>query len=517
MKLVYKGCYLSLCCAALLYGDNRLSVTGLVCATLAVLAIGTTRLLPSNSTSLALDTLLPIAFGVVLSSACILWKEWDAVEAIRNLSISHIIWLLANAASSAVALTIGQPFLLLMSPLGLEKPVLVPLLVMAGCGGCLSVVLTQRSYTTVAQLVAYGITLAAVYRLYRPAQDHDQLDTSACSHRQGTTSWRDDASDAITHNVGLMVPHDSTSLGAYDWNAGCRYLGTGIILVTWIVFLSINFTPNTSAKAPAVLDRTFNSSIGIEVVISMYHEPVESVASLVASLQRIPALSDAHIHIYTKDASINKTSIQVQTGAHQVTYLYNIGRESETYLHHILSRWNSLAGHTLFVQAKVHNQNEFLWRIRTFFDPSCTGMLDLGFSGHSYRCAEHSSDRWGWRDSAGLVSRVYTSMHHASCSEVLLSYKGQFIVSARRIRGTSKHIYYFLLKALLDPNGWAHQEEYLHGRPDSMSAPIIGYTVERLWKVLFQCADVAIAWKCPSSLGIGFFSKDKASCQCLDR
>jgi hypothetical protein len=508
---------LGLCCAALLFGDNRLSAMGLACAIPAAVALGLARLLPTSSTTLALDTLLPIVCGIMVTSICVLLKEWDAIEAIGNLTISDVVWLLTNTASSAVAVTMGNSCLVLMGPLEQHKRFLASLLTLAGCGGCLSVLLTQRSYTTGPQLAAYGIALSALYILHRPKKGQDQLDTSVSSQRPVAVLWCDGASDAASHTVEPMDPHCSTSLGAYDLDTACSYLGAGIGLVAWILFLAITFTPNTSATAPAKLDYTFHPNIKVEVVISMYHEPVESVASLVASLQRIPALADAQVHIYTKDAIANKTFIQAQTGAHRVTQLDNIGRESETYLHHILSRWNFLSRHTLFVQAEVHNQKDLLWRLQTFFDPSYTGMLDLGFSGQSYSCAGQSSDRWGWRDHAGLVSHVYASIHHAPCSNVLLSYKGQFIVSASRIRGISKDIYYHLYRALLDPDGWAHQEKFLHGRTNSMSKPMIGYTIERLWNVLFQCADIATARSCPSYLGIGFFSRDRASCQCLDR
>jgi hypothetical protein len=117
-------------------------------------------------------------------------------------------------------------------------------------------------------------------------------------------------------------------------------------------------------------------------------------------------------------------------------------------------------------------------------------MLDLGFRGHSYTCKD--TDRWGWSDNSGIISYVYDSIYHAECSPFLLSYKGQFVMSASRIRGNSKDIYSYLHQALVDPASWAHQEPYLQGRPDAMSAPVLGYTVERLWNLLFQCSDVAM-------------------------
>jgi hypothetical protein len=102
------------------------------------------------------------------------------------------------------------------------------------------------------------------------------------------------------------------------------------------------------------------------------------------------------------------------------------------------------------------------------------------------------------------------------CENVLLSYKGQFIVSAARIRGVNKDIYHDLWQAFVDENNPAHQPSNLQGRPDSMSAPDFGYTMERLWNLLFQCSSVDVGWKCPTLLSEWRLGGDISDCQCFD-
>ena len=71
--------------------------------------------------------------------------------------------------------------------------------------------------------------------------------------------------------------------------------------------------------------------------------------------------------------------------------------------------------------------------------------------------------------------------------------------------------------SLTDPDSWAHQEACLAGRPDSMSAPRFGYTMERLWSTLMQCPDMRVAARWPMLLSRTRRGGSPADCQCLDR
>jgi hypothetical protein len=100
--------------------------------------------------------------------------------------------------------------------------------------------------------------------------------------------------------------------------------------------------------------------------------------------------------------------------------------------------------------------------------------------------------------------------------QMLLSYKGQFVASAARLRGNEQSLYKTLRAALEDPEDFVHQQEYLQGRPDSMNAPFFGYTLERLWSVLLQCSEERIATCCPTLLSGTRRGGSKEDCQCFD-
>lgn len=485
--------------------------------------LGLARLLSVDSTagpprSLRAQTAVSGLCTIVPLGICVLYKERESLATLHTLHGSQITWLVVNMASSIAVASIGNSVLAPMD--SYEYPhVGSALLALAGITGCFSVMCPQRVYTSVIQLCAFGFAIVAIYQIRRVNDEkHRPLLWPACFPPGQVLEV-----DAAAEHVG-PIQYASHSLYNTDQTVQVRWCSaqrqgslfcTSVIVVAWTVFLTANFAFAPPATAPAVLDQKYHPSFPTEVVISMYNEPTAGVALLISSLQGISSLADATMHIYTKDPAANSTALLAATGAHRVTTLPNVGRESETYLHHILSQWDSLAKHTLFVQAQVHNRKEFLWRLQTEYDPARTGMLDLGFRGHSYNC--EGTDYWGWGDDSGVTSRIYYKIHRSQCKNFLLSYKGQFVVSASRVRGISKDIYYTLQQALSDQESWAHQDLYLQGRPDTMSAPAFGYTVERLWNLLFQCSDVAMFWKCPSSWTKRSTEHHRVNCQCLDR
>lgn len=190
--------------------------------------------------------------------------------------------------------------------------------------------------------------------------------------------------------------------------------------------------------------------------------------------------------------------------------------ESETYLNHILSRWDSLARQTIFLQADIHNPREFYAHINNYYNRALTGFLNLSWSGSVCSCGD-CGDRLFWQDNANFLQKTYERIYNSTdCNNVLLSYKGQFVVSAARIRGINKDIYSDLWQALVDEKSWAHQPKHVQGRPDSMSAPDFGYTLERMWNLLFQCSNMDVAWKCPSMLSRWRIGGNIGDCQCFD-
>jgi hypothetical protein len=93
----------------------------------------------------------------------------------------------------------------------------------------------------------------------------------------------------------------------------------------------------------------------------MYQEPIDEVGKLINDLKSIPTLADAHVTIYTKDSEANNTHVKQKTATDYVISLPNVGREGETFLNHILDKWDSLARQTVFLQAGIHDSRGILY------------------------------------------------------------------------------------------------------------------------------------------------------------
>lgn len=454
---------------------------------------------------LMVDTIHTSMWGLLLSGVSLLLWERQSVVAIQLAAFDplDIVWYLANVTSTAIALGTSGSVVALTSPSVVPDCYTISLVSVVGIVGALS---TQRSYTTPIQIGGFA---AACYTL--------RLLRKACASRTGSAV---ECQRFTACNTDTAIGQHSKCIGVSSDVVGLARRGrtfaatiTCTLLVT--AFITVNFRTGAQPAPPTKLDVAFLPSVEVEVVISMYQESTEHVRSLVSSLHSVPGLTDAFVHIYTKDTHANVSQIQLDTGAHKVTRLPNIGREGETYLQHIVTHWNSLARHSLFVQAEVHREKELLWRLTRYFRPSQTGMLDLGFRGYSHRC--RGLDRWGWSDTSEVVPHLYQEVNGSVCQSFLATYKGQFLVSAARIRGVDKRIYEELLAALREARSWAHTSPYVDGKVDEMSAPVLGYTIERVWGVLLQCSDVAAAWQCPSYQSRLFSWDGESSCQCLDK
>lgn len=288
-----------------------------------------------------------------------------------------------------------------------------------------------------------------------------------------------------------------------------------VLIVLWTAYLSFNFRQGQYPRIEPRLDLGYQPNGPLEVVISMYKEPTEDVASLISRLHSMPEMSQALFTIYLKDSEADEERIMQETNSHSVVKIPNIGREAETYLNHIVNRWDNLAERTVFLQADVHNPREFYPFVERYFRANQTGFLNLGWAGNVCN-SDDCGDRHGWQDETLLFPQIQSRIDHSTRDGVLLSYKGQFVATAARIRGIDKAIYDDLWKLLTDKDSWAHKEPYLKGREDEMSKPWFGYTMERIWNVLFQCSDMDVAWKCPTLLSGWRPGGSIADCQCFD-
>jgi hypothetical protein len=530
---------LMLASAALLFTEYRLTMPNLATSIVAMLLAGAARGLlklviihhPDVVAENEFQTSLHVIAGVLVG---IIWViVFETGNQTFALDFGNIPLLVLNASASAVAMLLGNSLLLPMygevvgtSSQTIDAPVdrlcdAITLTLLTGIVGCYSTLLTARSYTNIYQFCCFLLTITGLGRsAYVCASNRHSQSPGATPSTYELLSSPSALPAEYNDTISLTEEAHHSAVPALKSsspnNTFSRYLVGISIASLWAAYGIMNFTERQEHRIPVLLDRDYVPQLPVEIVLSMYKEPIDEVRKLVNHLQNMPALSDAHVTIYIKDSGANNTYVKQQTGAHNVTTLPNIGREGETFLNHILNRWHDLARQTIFLQAGIHNPREFYTHVTNYYDRAQTGFLNLGWPGRLCDY-ENCSDRFGWQDNLHFIPQVCKQVYNSTiCEKVLLSYKGQFIVSAARIRGINKDIYHDLWQAFIDENNPAHQPSNLQGRPDSMSAPDFGYTMERLWNLLFQCSSVDVGWKCPTLLSEWRLGGDISDCQCFD-
>lgn len=518
-----------LACTGILSVEYRLMVPSLITSILAMLMLGLASALrklaskhyPGVSLSQSTDASWLVAIGILITAFCAL-SGWPDEH--RNLlDRENLLLRTLNAISTGAALLIGGSVLFPIETIGNGRSSgytasqrvsdAFTQLTMTAIIGCFTTLSLRRSYSSWYQLCFYFLAVLCIcgHEVYRsswkqarqPKDPHGSYDMVPCSPRTRS----DDSEEAGEADMLASRP---------DYSHGFRSSVSSIILVMiWTAYVSFNFGQRQYPHIEPRLDLKYEANTPLEVVISMYKERTEDVASLISKLHTMPQMSQALVTIYLKDGQADEEKVKQETKAHNVVKLPNVGREAETYLNHIVNRWDKLAERTIFLQADIHNPREFYPFFQRYFRVNETGFLNLGWAGnvcHSDDCG----DKQGWQDETSLFPQIQSRIDHSVRDSILLSYKGQFVATAARIRGIDKAIYDDLWKLLVDEKSWAHSEPYLQGREDAMSKPWFGYTMERIWNVLFQCSDMDVAWKCPTLLSGWRPGGSIADCQCFD-
>jgi hypothetical protein len=530
---------LLLACVGILLAEYRLSKNGLLSSIPALLFAGIARALktaakhqdPRNVPSRNTEMLFLLGAGYAVGSIWLyLWSDRDL--ALTELDRVPLPALAINAIATSTALLSGASTIY---PMGEERPDdelqyhepvpcehkdALTLLVLAAVTGCYSALSPRRSYTNWIQYCCFALAISCIaYKsalsrwCNRTPASRDNLIAYELLEDQSLAAAPVDERNSIPDGAGrFRWTLDSTKSQKVDFARIHRII---VLLALCISTVALNyFTPEYDTEI-ASLDRDYKPDVPMEVVLSTYREPVGDIWNFIAGLKSVPETSKASVIIYTKDEDADVKNLKLRTGADEVIKLANVGREGETYLHHINTRWDTLAKHTMFLQADIHFNREFYSRLGNYFDADRTGFLNLGTA--DVCDCDSCGDRHFWFDNVGLFPQYHNEIYNSTdCSNAVINYKGSFIVSAARIRGIKRNIYNELWQAFIDKDSWAHQPDFSQGRPDSMNAPDFGYTMERMWSLLFQCSDMNVAWKCPSSISGWRIGGGIADCQCFD-
>jgi hypothetical protein len=463
--------------------------------------------------------LMTLVFGLIISG--VMAYRFEHNVSIRSRSWDRVILMVINIFSFIGAVFSGTS-VLAYSPISFGDssinfsniPIPAPELLASSSSSLLitlvAIYSTPVPYLSPIQIAAY---IVANMSLIGGQQIHDYV-----------LNCRDNTQQEISKSFGDEQPIEKRKPSKVVTGAALFCL---VIFSSWTVSLlssaSINSLP---PSMPTRYDLSYHSESHFDIVISMYEEDPVKVKSMLEQIKSTTLLSimSPQVIIYTKNPHHDLVALQKVTGADVVERLPNLGREGGTYLWHIVNKWDELARQTMFIQAHAHNMRELIPRISSYLVPD-TGMLSLGFPGVTCSC-NSCSDRWGWEDGSGVVPDLYGRIYAQDCTSetnILLSYKGQFVASARRIRGISRTHYATLLETITSTEsdnkivtGGVELEGGVTGEntPDN---PFLGFTMERVWGLLLQCGtDVRVASRCPSLLsGMGRGGK-VSDCQCLD-
>lgn len=246
----------------------------------------------------------------------------------------------------------------------------------------------------------------------------------------------------------------------------------------------------------------------LDVVLTHYHHAnlAEVMEFWQLVLKAIPL--QPYVFIYCKSNSSLEDFGWMQDFGELHT-LENVGRESHSYLWHILQHRHDLADHTLFNQAMPDMDSALMTTRLKQFDAT-TGMLGLAMIVEC-GCADC------YLGEVPFIKEIWAMMQYDFCSPELkysTFMKGAFLVSKRRLLAVPEKVYRSLFALLAAPNGhWVHQQHTFEGWKN-VNSPLAGHIMERAWNILFDCLDVIHTqhcWQCDEGKQC-----PSTGCQCRD-
>lgn len=219
---------------------------------------------------------------------------------------------------------------------------------------------------------------------------------------------------------------------------------------------------------------------------------------------------EPYVFVYCQNENMKDLSELAPLLKHggEVVRLPNVGRESHTYLQHIIRHHGDLADYTLFSQDIPDFR--LVERFEHMFDNN-TGFLPLSLLGR-VKC----KDEWL---PEGQVPQLYAMLTNNLCPPqgYTGAFEGQFVVSRKRILANNWWVYKNLLDLLAAPlDHWIHKQHDNSFYKD-MSNPFFGHVLERSWTLMFNCYD---SWRlgnchwCDNKMHMDNCGTD--ACQCLD-
>lgn len=191
------------------------------------------------------------------------------------------------------------------------------------------------------------------------------------------------------------------------------------------------------------------------IVVAKYNEDIKWTKML---------KGDFNLIVYDKDPRQTHESGQSQDSGHEHVCLPNIGREAHTYLHHIVSNWDNLAEHTIFLQGWPFDHFVKMEHIQKAIDDKVDQVSQIGTMSYLY------CDRFGHPDYPNKpIGEYFTKILKREPPELIYFtlHGAQFIVNKKCIKNKSLDFWKDLLK----------MSETIEDFP---------WIIERLWLYIFM-------------------------------
>ena len=174
-------------------------------------------------------------------------------------------------------------------------------------------------------------------------------------------------------------------------------------------------------------------------------------------------------------SSIDKVTVYYKNENSQenVNSLPNIGRESHSYLYHILNNYNNLSDYTIFCQGDpIFHDCHFIEKINSI-DSIILSHIQKGFYFFAGECKEEINETYSEKHPVGLPISYFLDLLFdiKIPQKISITYNcsAQFLVKKQNILNRPKSFYRFLIN-------------FVSNEKD----PIEGYIFERIWKFILD-------------------------------
>jgi hypothetical protein len=251
--------------------------------------------------------------------------------------------------------------------------------------------------------------------------------------------------------------------------------------------------PLNATTTRTLLRNCYAPHRALDILINHYEEDLLGMRDKLASILQHPSVAKHNpcVVVYTK-AAADPSQVAAVLPFASIRWLPNVGQEGHSWTHHFASMYDNLADHTLTLQGSVECEDVLMPKLDAL--TAATGFLCIcGFS--TANCTGTTAE--GYLQQDYRLAQLWAMTQQDFCFGTFnICYRGQFIVSSKRVRHHPAAMYHRLHTLLGVPGDHeVHQDAAFLKEPTDMemvagggpNAPLLGHTLERAWSFMFNC------------------------------